>query len=57
MIYGIPLMKLTNHAKYIVDKRYDHWSNLHNNLGMVRVNLLEKGKVWKETGTWDYTFM
>jgi hypothetical protein len=57
MIYNIPLMKLTNHARYIVDAKYDHWINLHNNLGFVHIHLLEKGKIWKEKGTWDYTLL
>ena len=53
---GASLQKLINHAFYVEDTSYDHWSNLHNVMGFIRMNLAKKAKKWRKDRVWDYTW-
>lgn len=52
-----PLQKLFMHAYYITDELYNEWRNPYNRLGFIKINLAERGRVWKKDKVWDYSLI
>lgn len=52
MIKGVPVHKLTTHARYFNNNNMHEWRKLDNLLGYSRIYIYEKAKEWRRTGIW-----